>query len=81
VSENALNLGLSALPGDAEERITHEDILRARDRLKIIKTRAAKSSLRLLWLLAGPGVLVMLGENDGCPCRKLNATSEQQRIG
>jgi len=65
VSENALNLGLSALPGDAEERITHEDVLRARDRLKIIKTRAAKSSLRLLWLLAGPGVLVMLGENDG----------------
>jgi Mn2+/Fe2+ NRAMP family transporter len=65
VGENALNLGLSALPGDAEERITHEDVLRARDRLKIIKTRAAKSSLRLLWLLAGPGVLVMLGENDG----------------
>jgi Mn2+/Fe2+ NRAMP family transporter len=65
VSENALNLGPSALPGDAEERITHEDVLRARDRLKIIKTRAAKSSLRLLWLLAGPGVLVMLGENDG----------------
>ena len=65
MGENALNLGLSALPGDAEERITHEDVLRARDRLKIIKTRAAKSSLRLLWLLAGPGVLVMLGENDG----------------
>ena len=65
MSENALNLGLSALPGDAEERITHEDVLRARDRLKILKTRAAKSSLRLLWLLAGPGVLVMLGENDG----------------
>ena len=35
------------------------------DRLKVLKTRAAKSSLRLLWLLAGPGVLVMLGENDG----------------
>jgi Mn2+/Fe2+ NRAMP family transporter len=65
VSENALNLGLSALPGSAEERVTHEDVLRARDRLKILKTRAAKSPLRLLWLLAGPGVLVMLGENDG----------------
>ena len=65
MSENALNLGLSALPGSAEERVTHEDVLRARDRLKILKTRAAKSPLRLLWLLAGPGVLVMLGENDG----------------
>jgi Mn2+/Fe2+ NRAMP family transporter len=65
VSENALNLGLSVLPGSAEERVTQEDVLRARDRLKILKTRAAKSPLRLLWLLAGPGVLVMLGENDG----------------
>jgi Mn2+/Fe2+ NRAMP family transporter len=65
VSENALNLGLSAHPGSVEERVTHEDVLRARDRLKVLKTRAAKSSLRLLWLLAGPGVLVMLGENDG----------------
>jgi Mn2+/Fe2+ NRAMP family transporter len=65
VSENALNPGISALPGSLEERVTYEDVLRARDRLKVLKTRAAKSSLRLLWLLAGPGVLVMLGENDG----------------
>jgi Mn2+/Fe2+ NRAMP family transporter len=65
VSDNALNLGFSALSGGARERVTHEDLLRARDRLKVLKTRAAKSSLRLLWLLAGPGVLVMLGENDG----------------
>ena len=49
--------------GDA--RLTPEDILRAQDRLKVLKSRATKSSLRLLWLLAGPGVLVMLGENDG----------------
>jgi Mn2+/Fe2+ NRAMP family transporter len=65
VSENALNLGFSALPGSPEERLTYEDVLRARDRQKILKTRAAKNSLWLLWLLAGPGVLVMLGENDG----------------
>jgi Mn2+/Fe2+ NRAMP family transporter len=65
VSENVLNLGFSGPPGSAEEGATYEDVLRARDRLKILKTRAAKSSLRLLWLLAGPGVLVMLGENDG----------------
>ena len=42
-----------------------EDVLRARDRLKVIRTRADGRWLRLLWLLSGPGVLVMLGENDG----------------
>jgi Mn2+/Fe2+ NRAMP family transporter len=65
MSQNALNPGLSTLPLIGDERITCEDVLRGRDRLKVLKTRAAKSSLRLLWLLAGPGVLVMLGENDG----------------
>jgi Mn2+/Fe2+ NRAMP family transporter len=65
VSRNTLNPGLSAVPEGDEQRLTVEDVRRARDRLKILKTRAAKSSLRLLWLLAGPGVLVMLGENDG----------------
>jgi Mn2+/Fe2+ NRAMP family transporter len=65
LSENVLDLGLSSLPGSGDPHLTHEDVLRARDRLKVLKARAAKSSLRLLWLLAGPGVLVMLGENDG----------------
>src|SRR5271155_694471 len=65
MSENVLNLGRTTLPGGAEAGFTHEDILRAQDRLKVLKSRAAKRSLRLLWLLAGPGVLVMLGENDG----------------
>ena len=40
-------------------------MLRARDRSEVLRTRAAGRGLRLLWLLAGPGVLVMLGENDG----------------
>jgi Mn2+/Fe2+ NRAMP family transporter len=65
VSQNALNPGFSAFPESANVSVTYEDVLRGRDRLKILKTRAAKNSLRLLWLLAGPGVLVMLGENDG----------------
>ncbi len=42
-----------------------EDVLRARDRRAIARARAAKRPLRLLALLAGPGLLVMLGENDG----------------
>ncbi|MGD0185959.1 MAG: divalent metal cation transporter [Roseiarcus sp.] len=65
MSESTMSFGFSRPSASAEERITYEDVLRARDRLKVLETRAAKSSLRLLWLLAGPGVLVMLGENDG----------------
>lgn len=45
--------------------ISREDELRAADRLKVLRTRASGRGFRLLWLLAGPGVLVMLGENDG----------------
>ncbi len=55
----------SGLPAPHEDRLSLEDRLRARDRLKVLRTRAAGRSFRLLWLLAGPGVLVMLGENDG----------------
>ncbi len=65
MSENTLNLGFSAPSAGGDERITYEDVLRAQDRLKVLKSRAAKNSWRLLWLLLGPGVLVMLGENDG----------------
>jgi Mn2+/Fe2+ NRAMP family transporter len=45
--------------------LTREDVLRANDRLKVQQSRAGRRWLRLIWLLAGPGVLVMLGENDG----------------
>jgi Mn2+/Fe2+ NRAMP family transporter len=44
---------------------TREDELRARDRQKIHRIRSRGRWFYLLWLLAGPGVLVMLGENDG----------------
>ena len=49
----------------AAAALTREDVLRARGRLQVLRSRADKRPLRLLWLLAGPGVLVMLGENDG----------------
>jgi len=45
--------------------LSREDLLRARSRLIIRRIRADRRWLKLLWLLAGPGVLVMLGENDG----------------
>jgi Mn2+/Fe2+ NRAMP family transporter len=65
VSETTLDLEPPTFHGHPDDGITAEDVLRAHERLKVLKARAAKSSLRLLWLLAGPGVLVMLGENDG----------------
>ena len=48
--------------------ITHEDVDRAHDRVRVSEARAKRgffSRFRLLWLLVGPGILVMLGENDG----------------
>jgi hypothetical protein len=45
--------------------VTREDLLRAWDRRRVQESRSTKRWLRLVWLLAGPGVLVMLGENDG----------------
>ncbi len=54
-----------ALPAPREAALSLEDRLRVHDRLRVLRARAAGRSLRLIWLLAGPGVLVMLGENDG----------------
>lgn len=49
----------------ASAGLLREDILRARDRAAVLRARAGRHWLRLLWLLAGPGVLAMVGENDG----------------
>ncbi len=63
--DGVLPLDVTVKPASAPPALTREDILRARDRAEILRLRAGKRWLRLLWLLAGPGVLVMLGENDG----------------
>ncbi len=47
------------------DELLREDLLRARDRRRVRAARAGHHNLRLLWLLVGPGILVMLGENDG----------------
>src|ERR1700726_242295 len=59
---------MKPVSSEAEVVITHEDVDRAPDRSRVSAARARRgfsSKARLLWLLAGPGVLVMLGENDG----------------
>jgi Mn2+/Fe2+ NRAMP family transporter len=64
--------------------ITHEDIDRAHDRELVLETRARHGfwpRTRLLWLLIGPGILVMLGENDGPSMLSYAATGARFGIG
>jgi Mn2+/Fe2+ NRAMP family transporter len=69
---------------EAEVVITHEDVDRAHDRSRVSAARSRRgfsSKARLLWLLAGPGVLVMLGENDGPSMLAYAATGAKFGIG
>jgi Mn2+/Fe2+ NRAMP family transporter len=64
--------------------ISHEDIDRAHDRDRVSEIRAQRgtwSRARLLWLLVGPGILVMLGENDGPSMLSYAATGARFGIG
>ena len=64
--------------------ITHEDVDRARDRSRVVHARSDRgvlSGARLLWLLVGPGILVMLGENDGPSMLAYAATGAKFGIG
>jgi len=64
--------------------ITHEDIDRAHDRERVLSARTHRgffSNARLLWLLIGPGILVMLGENDGPSMLAYAATGAKFGIG
>lgn len=45
--------------------LTLQDRVRLDDRIRIEHARRTGQRRRLAWLLMGPGVLVMLGENDG----------------
>ena len=79
----------SDLPSDqrtsgSDVVITHEDIDRAHDRERVSETRARRGfrpRLGLFWLLIGPGILVMLGENDGPSMLSYAATGARFGIG
>jgi Mn2+/Fe2+ NRAMP family transporter len=82
--QNAITT-ISPLAGITDSAtITHEDIDRARDRTRVSAARAGRGSvpkLRLLWLLVGPGILVMLGENDGPSMLSYAATGARYGVG
>ncbi|HYA95567.1 MAG TPA: divalent metal cation transporter, partial [Terriglobales bacterium] len=75
---------LSKLMVQRQVVITHEDIDRAHDRARVLAARERASwfsRLRLIWLLVGPGILVMLGENDGPSMLSYAATGAKFGIG
>jgi len=75
---------VASTPAPLGSVITHEDIDRAHDRERVWETRAQHgpwSRARLLWLLIGPGILVMLGENDGPSMLSYAATGARFGIG
>ena len=45
--------------------LTHEDTVRSGDRSRVVHARRRGRRWSLAWLLVGPGILAMLGENDG----------------
>ena len=45
--------------------LTKEDTVRSLDRSRVHRARGRSNGWLLMWLLAGPGILAMLGENDG----------------
>jgi len=47
------------------EDLSPEDIARSRDRRRVHRARQDGRRWYLLWLIAGPGILAMVGENDG----------------
>jgi Mn2+/Fe2+ NRAMP family transporter len=86
VSRNAGDTGFDMRSAETDP-LTGEDISRARDRLAVARARGNVQVLkswrwmRLLWLLAGPGVLVFLGENDAPSMLSYAATGSQFGIG
>ncbi len=74
---------LQVLAAD-EVVVTHEDIDRAHDRAKVEtarQSRGLRGRVWLLWLLIGPGILVMLGENDGPSMLSYAATGARFGVG
>ncbi|MCL2769878.1 MAG: divalent metal cation transporter, partial [Solirubrobacterales bacterium] len=67
--------------GPHEPPLTHEDLDRSLDRARVHRARAGARRWRLAWLLVGPGILAMLGENDGPSMISYAATGATYGLG
>ena len=56
---------ISASPLLRQPVLTDEDLARSHDRSRVHHARRHRRRWHLMWLLVGPGILAMLGENDG----------------
>ncbi len=56
---------VTAFPLLRQPLLTDEDLARSHDRSRVHQARKRRRRWQLMWLLAGPGILAMLGENDG----------------
>jgi Mn2+/Fe2+ NRAMP family transporter len=61
--------------------LTPEDTARSRDRLRVHNARRGGRRWYLFWLLVGPGILAMLGENDGPSMVSYAATGATYGLG
>ena len=61
--------------------LTHEDLDRSSDRARVYRAREQGRRWYLLWLLVGPGILAMLGENDGPSMISYSASGAAYGLG
>ena len=68
-------------PGLGMPPLTEEDEARSQDRTRVHHARRHRKRWHLMWLLAGPGILAMLGENDGPSMIAYAADGAQYGLG
>ncbi len=81
VSPHALSAKTLQAPRAASMAVTPEDRKRAGDRARVRTARLRGKAPLLLWLLIGPGILTIIGENDGPSMISYAQTGAQFGIG
>lgn len=71
----------AAPPDLGSHPLAGEDDIRAADRARVLVARRSGRRWYLCWLLVGPGILAMLGENDGPSMLSYTATGAAYGLG
>jgi Mn2+/Fe2+ NRAMP family transporter len=79
--EPDLEADLVVAPPLDPEVLTPEDLRRSDDRRRVVAARRRRRRFSLVALLVGPGILVMLGENDGPSMLSYAASGANYGIG